>query len=486
MEPKIGAFLSGIGSANADVAGPKTPAISHSWIGPLTAGCDIVSLVALSLVSGSVHDMLADDIHHDRASYLGLGCVVAALTVALLKSRNLYSRSSVVGDDVSVAIIKTWFLVFSVLAIAGYLLRISPNFSRATLTLYFAAGGTALIAIRRGARRILTRAMDTGALKARRVILIGDGRDMSLHDIRNTLSRHGFSLVKAFELDLEGGDPDFGLKLSPAAIARIAKAGEVDEILLAMPWANIEAIEAVLAKLRILPVPIRLLPDRAVAHYFTRPTTDIGLAKTVDLQRPPLRSWERAVKSALDFALAGAGLVVFAPLLIVSAIMIKLDSPGPVFFCQTRVGFNGRRFRILKFRTMRTLEDGDVVRQATVNDDRVTRIGRWLRRTSVDELPQLVNVLLGQMSLVGPRPHAVAHDNQFDHSISYYALRHHVKPGITGWAQINGLRGETPTIDLMVKRVEHDLWYIHNWSFRLDSIIILRTIGALMNPKDVY
>jgi exopolysaccharide biosynthesis polyprenyl glycosylphosphotransferase len=214
--------------------------------------------------------------------------------------------------------------------------------------------------------------------------------------------------------------------------------------------------------------------------------TDIGLARTIDLQSPPIRSWQRLVKSTLDFVVASALVVVLAPLMMAVAILIKLDGPGPVFFCQTRVGFNGRRFRIFKFRTMRTLDDGEEIRQATRDDDRVTRVGRWLRMTSVDELPQLFNVLRGEMSLVGPRPHAEAHDSQFDQAIANYALRHHVRPGITGWAQVCGFRGETPTMDLVMKRVEHDLWYINNWSFWLDTVIVVRTAVALMRPHNVY
>jgi undecaprenyl-phosphate galactose phosphotransferase/putative colanic acid biosynthesis UDP-glucose lipid carrier transferase len=231
---------------------------------------------------------------------------------------------------------------------------------------------------------------------------------------------------------------------------------------------------------------VRLLPDRVAARYIAQPMTDIGLARTIDLQSPPIRSWQRAVKSTLDFVAASAALVVLAPLMVAVAILIRLDSPGPVFFCQTRVGFNGRRFRIFKFRTMRTLEDGKEIRQVTRGDDRVTRVGRWLRMTSVDELPQLFNVLRGEMSLVGPRPHAEVHDSQFDRAIANYALRHHVRPGITGWAQVCGFRGETPTMDLVLKRVEHDLWYINNWSFWLDTVIVVRTAVALMRPHNAY
>jgi undecaprenyl-phosphate galactose phosphotransferase/putative colanic acid biosynthesis UDP-glucose lipid carrier transferase len=214
--------------------------------------------------------------------------------------------------------------------------------------------------------------------------------------------------------------------------------------------------------------------------------TDIGLAKTVELKREPLRLQERVLKRVFDSLVASAALVVLSPMLFAIAVLIKLDSRGPVLFRQTRVGFNGRTFRILKFRTMKTLDDGSVIRQATRGDDRVTQIGRWLRATSADELPQLINVLLGDMSLVGPRPHAVAHDSQYDLAIANYAARHRVKPGITGWAQVCGYRGETPTVDLMLKRVEHDLWYIDHWSFWLDAMILLRTTIALMRPQNAY
>jgi lipopolysaccharide/colanic/teichoic acid biosynthesis glycosyltransferase len=158
---------------------------------------------------------------------------------------------------------------------------------------------------------------------------------------------------------------------------------------------------------------------------------------------------------------AAGVIILFAPLLVLVALAIKLDSHGPILFRQTRIGFSGRPFRILKFRTMSSQDDSPVVRQATRDDQRITRVGRWLRRTSVDELPQLVNVLRGNMSLVGPRPHALAHDNQYTQMIANYSFRHHVKPGLTGWAQICGYRGETPTLDLMEKRVQHDLWYIN-------------------------
>jgi putative colanic acid biosynthesis UDP-glucose lipid carrier transferase len=219
---------------------------------------------------------------------------------------------------------------------------------------------------------------------------------------------------------------------------------------------------------------------------FRRPTRDLGSAVCIELQRGPLSVAERASKRFLDLIGAGLALVALLPLLAVVSLAIKFDSTGPVFFRQKRCGFNGRSFAIYKFRTMFVLEDGPSIIQAESVDSRVTRIGKWLRRTSIDELPQLLNVLDGSMSLVGPRPHAVAHDNQFDKVVRKYALRRRVKPGLTGWAQINGCRGPTPTAESIERRVEYDLWYIDNWSLRLDLTILLQTPIEVLRGRNAY
>jgi undecaprenyl-phosphate galactose phosphotransferase/putative colanic acid biosynthesis UDP-glucose lipid carrier transferase len=188
----------------------------------------------------------------------------------------------------------------------------------------------------------------------------------------------------------------------------------------------------------------------------------------------------------VDIIGAAAALVLFSPLLLLCALLIRLDSSGPILFKQKRNGFNGHAFVIYKFRTMRVLEDGDNIPQAIRNDPRVTRLGRWLRLTSIDELPQLFNVIRGNMSLVGPRPHAVAHNNEYQQIVANYAYRHHVKPGITGWAQVNGFRGQTQTVDLMARRVDHDLWYINNWSPWLDLRILLKTLMMIYRQPMAY
>ena len=201
-----------------------------------------------------------------------------------------------------------------------------------------------------------------------------------------------------------------------------------------------------------------------------------GPLASLQLVRAPLSRLDLLQKRAFDFLAATSGLIAAAPFMAIIAVLIKLDSPGPVFFRQRRYGFNRKPFRILKFRTMSTLDDGAVVNQATRHDPRVTRVGRWLRRLNLDELPQLLNVIRGEMSLVGPRPHAIAHDHEFEKVVDSYACRHNVKPGITGWAQVHGFRGETNTPDKIERRLEYDLYYIENWSLARDVWILFWTV----------
>lgn len=193
-----------------------------------------------------------------------------------------------------------------------------------------------------------------------------------------------------------------------------------------------------------------------------------------------------ALKRALDLAIAVAMLILTAPLLLAIALLIAMDSSGPVVFRQTRLGLGGRPFGILKFRTMNVVEDGERVVQAARNDSRITRVGAFLRAASLDELPQLINVIGGEMSLVGPRPHATAHDAFYTTLIAQYDQRQSVKPGITGWAQVNGLRGGTPTLDLMRRRVDFDLWYARHASLTLDLKILLRTPLELLRRRNAY
>jgi Undecaprenyl-phosphate glucose phosphotransferase len=267
---------------------------------------------------------------------------------------------------------------------------------------------------------------------------------------------------------------------------KICRTERVDEIVLALPWSAIGPIERLATLLRVLPLPVRLIPDTSVLNLLRQPMTDIGWAMAIDLQREPMHLSERIAKRALDLVVAWGALLFFSPVILIAALLIKLESPGPVFFRQSRIGFSGRCFRIWKFRTMTTLDDGGEIKQAQRGDARVTRVGAWLRRTSLDEIPQFFNVLAGEMSVVGPRPHALAHDDQYHRAVAGYAFRHHMKPGITGWAQVRGLRGQTPTVGHMAARVEQDIWYINNWNLLLDIKIVVLTFGALVRGVNAY
>ncbi len=193
-----------------------------------------------------------------------------------------------------------------------------------------------------------------------------------------------------------------------------------------------------------------------------------------------------SLKRALDLLVAVPMLIILSPLLLLIAVMVRFDSAGPALFRQTRLGLDGRPFDIVKFRTMTVQENGETIRQATRNDARVTRLGRILRSTSLDELPQLLNVIHGEMSIIGPRPHARAHDEMFARLISCYELRQGMKPGITGWAQVHGLRGETPTIESMRARVDYDLWYVNNANIALDFEILFRTALEVVRRRNAY
>ncbi len=217
-----------------------------------------------------------------------------------------------------------------------------------------------------------------------------------------------------------------------------------------------------------------------IAESAATPVLDTGFAQ------PRVRTGSALAKRALDLCIAVPVLILSLPVLFLIALWIKLDSKGPVFFLQTRHGLNGRAFQILKFRSMHVLENGGEIRQAQANDPRVTRAGRLMRTTSLDELPQLINVIRGDMSLVGPRPHAVAHDRLYGALIPDYLVRQSVKPGITGWAQVHGLRGATPAVEDMRARVEHDIWYARHWSMRLDLEILLRTFGEVLRARNAH
>jgi putative colanic acid biosynthesis UDP-glucose lipid carrier transferase len=270
-------------------------------------------------------------------------------------------------------------------------------------------------------------------------------------------------------------------------LASLASAGNVDEVILALPWSSPTALNRAIAKFAASQVEVRIDPGISGIDY---PLTEFSLVAgipTLTVQRRPLSGWGAPLKRAEDVALTLLLLAFLAPVLLIIALLVKIDSRGPVLFRQERYGFNNNRIIIYKFRSMQHDPNPDPsVPQARRNDPRVTRFGAILRRTSLDELPQLLNVLRGDMSMIGPRPHAAAHNEKYAHLINGYLARHRMKPGITGWAQVNGWRGETETTGHMKRRLEHDLFYIASWSLLLDIKILLMTIPVVIRGTSAY
>lgn len=271
-----------------------------------------------------------------------------------------------------------------------------------------------------------------------------------------------------------------------SGLADFARDNQIELIYISLPMASQPRIHALLEALRDTTASIYFVPDIFVTDLIQGRMDSVSGLPVVAVCETPFTGLSGITKRSSDIVLSLLILVLMSPVLLVTALAVKLSSPGPVIFRQRRYGLDGREIVVYKFRSMTVWEDGAVVQQAQKQDARVTTVGRFLRRTSLDEFPQFFNVLQGRMSIVGPRPHAVAHNEMYRKLIKGYMLRHKVKPGITGWAQVNGFRGETETLDKMSARIEHDLDYLRNWSLRLDLYIIARTVWVVFFERNAY
>jgi Undecaprenyl-phosphate glucose phosphotransferase len=416
----------------------------------------------------------------ELSKYVGAGILLAASFVTLSAAKGAYRPMELMRvrkQMLHVVVYGAGSIGFVILL--GFLMKIGGSFSRGTALMFTVLCPAMLVTTRLFWSQWIPKAAARGLVRPRRIMLVCRA-DYAISDLREQISGSGATLTNVLTFPQDQSAREWMSTIN-ASIARGA-----DEVLVACASSDLSTIGDLLAELRTMPMPVKLALDPTIAEIVRQPATRIGQLPVVEVQHAPLSRIERFFKRAFDIGFALCGLVCLSPIFIVTAIAIKLESRGPVFFIQRRRGCNDVTFGIVKFRSMTVLEDGETVVQATRNDARVTRVGALIRSTSIDEIPQLWNVLRGDMSLVGPRPHAVSHDDRYDALIARYAFRRNVKPGITGWAQINGFRGETPTIDSMEARVEHDLWYIHNWSLWLDLKIILMTMVALADSSKSY
>jgi len=466
----------------------RSRVLSSDALAPIAAVVDVASLILASAVASVFYRYYANAALASPSGSPGVGGAAALLFVLAARPLGLYRFQALVAPmrrfgQIALALAASLLI----LNFMFYLLKVGSEYSRLTMVVFAALAAvfapTGRVAVGAAARA----GIRSGAVRGRRVVALGDAAEMDSLSSSDLLR---FGIDEVTRIVLAGGAEDGALSESDrdrvAHALRASRELGAIEFALLMPWVRECERDEVSRLLRASPLPVRLYADRKIrAAMLRQKGRGLDPYFSIKIQREPLDKWERLIKRASDVVLAAGALVVLSPLLLATAILIKLDSRGPVVFRQRRCGFDDREFVIFKFRTMTVLEDGDRIVQTQRDDERVTRIGRILRRASIDELPQLFNVLRGDMSLVGPRPHAIAHDDQYKAAIDNYALRHHVKPGLTGAAQVAGLRGETRDLALMERRVERDLWYINNWSLTLDLKIMAQTCVALLRD-DAY
>jgi Undecaprenyl-phosphate glucose phosphotransferase len=453
---------------------------------------DIAFIVAMSCLTGIAYHLAAYGKPGNVLLFIQVGVVTASIFAVSNLFRGEYRLPNFCTFKPHAGrTIQLWNVTLICLLMVGFLAQTSVEYSRAWIVLFYVATLGGLLVLRYFIVRVTTIARAAGLISAQRIFLIGTGANVNAFINRYEPWTHGINVVGCrFVTPVAGNvsaevraatlDQDFA-----EAVASVRSLAP-DAVFLLLPWSATDAIQRCAETFMSLPVEIHIGPEPILYKFEEVKLSKLGPMTSLQLTRRPLTRSEIARKRMFDMVAAAIGLIALTPLLLVVAALVWLDSPGPIFFVQRRYGFNQEPFRIIKFRTMRTLDDGPVVAQATRDDPRLTRVGRLLRRWNIDEIPQLFNVLTGDMSLVGPRPHALSHDREYEQRISLYARRHNVKPGITGWAQIHGYRGEIDTDEKMRKRVEHDLFYIDNWSLWLDLKIILRTVFSASGYRNAY
>lgn len=478
VDPVVGAIASteerfGIGAARRE---------EKSWL-TVTRVLPIIDFFILifSFIGGMlIRDREAWNIETELARYILAGASFATMFIICNDYRRLYTNQALLDMPRQMGgMTLSWVATCGLLAVTGFGLKASADVSRIVVFAVIILQLPILVASRVIARALAASHGHTASRRHRAALLsIGDTSGTAA-----ALSEHHALIQQRYvDPELEGEQIANEIR---AFLADLKGSG-VQTIFVASPFHRLGDFYKVEALLSASPLPTFLLTEDWVARAFFRPVSIAGSKVGFALQAPPLTILDRAAKHGLDAVLAGCAVCLLAPLMFLIALAVKMNSRGPVIFRQRRLGFNGKPFNIFKFRSMKVLEDGDTIKQAQRVDVRVTRVGRFIRSTSLDELPQLFNVLRGEMSLVGPRPHAVAHDSYYEQLIRDYAFRRHMRPGLTGWAQVNGHRGETPQLDDMKARVDNDLWYINNWSLALDVWVMLRTVGELMKTKKAY
>jgi Undecaprenyl-phosphate glucose phosphotransferase len=462
--------------------------ISSRVIPGLMVGLDSLAILASALISYFTIVGYLDD----PSYYAAAVAFVWLVTLMLLNFASLYDfdpimRPLAVVDRIFIAFATTFLFLLA----AAFSLKISTDYSRVWIGAFALSACASAIVCRVVASLVLGRLADRRVF-SRNLIVVGGGEQA--RKLLNFLEKSKPRFITVLGIfaespqatsDVIGAHPILG---SVDDLAHYIRSHDVDDVVISLPWSADERIVALVNRLRELPVNVYLGADLIGFRLSSRvPPDHFGEMPVVEVMGRPLAGWGGFQKAALDYVLGLILTVLLLPVMLLIALAIKLESRGPALFRQERYGFVNRIFAIYKFRTMKHVEQREhVTVQATRNDPRVTRVGRVLRRLSLDELPQLFNVLNGTMSLVGPRPHAVDHNEAYAQMIRGYFARHRVKPGLTGWAQVNGLRGETKTLDDIEARVQYDIHYVENWSLFFDLKILAMTLMICLSGRNAY
>jgi len=455
----------------------------------IIALADSFSIMAASLIAGVVYHATVLAAPGNPFVFVAVGLLAAIFFFTgmnAIESNQRFRRfdSPEAIRDLSLV----WLGTILCVTFFAFSLKAGADLSRGSMLSFLVLGYFTLVATRTIVPRLLAKHYRPGRLISHQIIVVGAEGDPTLDALQSELSGAGYAEPRIVRFNAKCGPKEWQRERanSMARVLGLARTAHHGEICVAAGGFDDQRLREIALALQVVPRAVRIIPAPPLEQLLHLPIRSIGTLNSVELQRAPLNVAQRAVKRTIDIVLSASALLVFAPFFLLVALAIRLTSRGPAFFKQTRLGHRSAPFNIFKFRTMTVAENGADVKQAEVNDRRVTPLGHWLRKTSIDELPQLINVLRGEMSLVGPRPHAVAHDQHYAALIENYDIRQHVKPGVTGWAQVNGLRGETSSPDLMRRRVEADIWYAKNAGILLDLRILMLTVVEVLRQRNAH
>lgn len=476
----------------AETAVPGPTAISPVVVAGLVRGLECALIFGLGAL---LHVLMLRGRVPFGLTYAGAIGMIAVITVTLIQASGGYRVAAFRSFfKTAVRLIAAWSMTFLMVAAGLVLAKVADHYSRLWLATFFGTGLAMLLVGRFVLFRIIDAQTRAGRFDRRTAIVGGGQPAEDLIAALETQSESGIRIVGVFDdrnadrsSDVVAGHPKLGNVDDLVAYARHAR---LDLIVFTIPITAEARILQMLAKLWVLPIDIRLSAHAAKLRLRPRSYSYLGSVPVLDVFDRPIADWDVVVKALFDRCVGLIMLLALSPLMLVIALAVRLTSRGPVLFRQKRHGFNNELIEVYKFRSMYVDQcDAGAAKMVTRGDPRVTPVGRFIRKTSLDELPQLFNVLKGDLSLVGPRPHALqakAANTLYDQVVDGYFARHKVKPGITGWAQVNGWRGETDTSEKLQRRVEHDLYYIENWSVLLDLQILLTTPFALFKTENAY